>query len=150
MCIYIFFFYYLLFIILAHLHVLSHSDHLSLSFQNYDNVGSIRSRKHAPPPPVPFNQPQPPLIRSTDNYSSNIRSKSNVDTATYNWEYNENKSNKSSGNPNRFDHAISKTNNLRYLRQSPILIKIKPSLLSLHFRSFHLSISVSIRFKNCK
>ncbi|XP_031771312.1 neither inactivation nor afterpotential protein C [Apis florea] len=70
---------------------------------NYDNIGSIRSRKHAPPPPVPFNQPhQPPLIRSSDNYSSNIRSKSNVDTATYNWEY-ENKTSKSSGNPNRIN-----------------------------------------------
>lgn len=122
----------------------------SVFFQNYDNIGSIRSRKHAPPPPVSFNQPQPPLIRSTDNYSSNIQSKSNIDTATHNWEYNENKTNKSSGNPNRFDHAISKTNNLRYLRQSLILLKLNLRFFFLHFRSFHLSISVSIRFKNCK
>lgn len=110
---------------------------LSVFFQNYDNIGSIRSRKHAPPPPVSFNQPQPPLIRSTDNYSSNIQSKSNIDSATHNWEYNENKTNKSSGNPNRFDHAISKTNNLRYLRQSLILLKLN---LRFFFFIFVLSI----------
>ncbi|XP_071862177.1 STKc_myosinIII_N_like and MYSc_Myo21 domain-containing protein ninaC isoform X2 [Bombus fervidus] len=69
---------------------------------NYDSTGSIRSRKHAPPPPVPFNQSQPPLTRSADNYSSDIRSKSNVDTGSHDWEY-EDKTNRSSGNVNRIN-----------------------------------------------
>lgn len=82
-------------------------DHLS--FQNYDSTGSIRSRKHAPPPPVPFNQSQPPLTRGVDNYSSDIRSKSNVDTGSHDWEY-EDKTNRSSGNVNRFVRAkLSRT-----------------------------------------
>ncbi|XP_012245016.1 neither inactivation nor afterpotential protein C isoform X1 [Bombus impatiens] len=69
---------------------------------NYDSTGSIRSRKHAPPPPVPFNQSQPPLTRNVDNYSSDIRSKSNVDTGSHDWEY-EDKTNRSSGNANRIN-----------------------------------------------
>ena len=77
---------------------------LSFSFQNYDSTGSIRSRKHAPPPPVPFNQSQPPPTRSTDSYSSNIRSKNIDATGSHDWEYDD-KTNRSSGNANRFDLA---------------------------------------------
>ncbi|XP_043256772.1 neither inactivation nor afterpotential protein C isoform X3 [Colletes gigas] len=54
---------------------------------DYDSTGSIRSRKHAPPPPIPFNQTQPPPIRSADNYSSESRSKSNVNTGSNDWEF---------------------------------------------------------------
>ncbi|XP_076635717.1 STKc_myosinIII_N_like and MYSc_Myo21 domain-containing protein ninaC isoform X3 [Colletes latitarsis] len=54
---------------------------------DYDSTGSIRSRKHAPPPPIPFNQTQPPPIRSADNYSSDSRSKSNVNTGSNDWEF---------------------------------------------------------------
>ncbi|XP_029034013.2 neither inactivation nor afterpotential protein C isoform X2 [Osmia bicornis bicornis] len=67
---------------------------------NYDSTGSIRSRKHAPPPPIPFNQSQPPPTRSTDNYSSDARSKSNVDTGSNEWEF-EDRINRNAGNVNR-------------------------------------------------
>lgn len=75
----------------------------SFSFQNYDSTGSIRSRKHAPPPPVPFNQSQPPSTRSTDSYNSNIRSK-NINAGSHDSEYDD-KTNRSSGTANRFDLA---------------------------------------------
>ncbi|XP_076669129.1 STKc_myosinIII_N_like and MYSc_Myo21 domain-containing protein ninaC isoform X3 [Andrena cerasifolii] len=63
---------------------------------DYDNTGSIRSRKHAPPPPIPFNQTQPPPIRSTDSYSSDARSKSN------DWE-SEDRINRNAGTVNRIN-----------------------------------------------
>ncbi|XP_015432915.1 PREDICTED: neither inactivation nor afterpotential protein C [Dufourea novaeangliae] len=68
----------------------------------YDSTGSIRSRKHAPPPPVPFNQTQPPPTRSTDHYSSNPRWKSNVNTGSNDWDV-EDKVNRNAGNPNRIN-----------------------------------------------
>ncbi|XP_076230734.1 STKc_myosinIII_N_like and MYSc_Myo21 domain-containing protein ninaC isoform X2 [Nomia melanderi] len=69
---------------------------------DYDSTGSIRSRKNAPPPPVPFNQTQPPPPRGTDHYSTNTRSKSNVTTGSNDWEF-EDRMNKNTGNPNRIN-----------------------------------------------
>ncbi|XP_054006011.1 neither inactivation nor afterpotential protein C isoform X2 [Hylaeus anthracinus] len=70
---------------------------------DYDSTGSIRSRKHAPPPPIPpFNQTQPPPMRSTDNYGSDTRSKSNVNTGSNDWEF-EDRVNRNSGNVNRIN-----------------------------------------------
>ncbi|OAD59027.1 Neither inactivation nor afterpotential protein C [Eufriesea mexicana] len=69
---------------------------------NYDSTGSIRSRKHAPPPPLPFNQSLPPPTRSSDNYSSDFRSKSTIDISSHEWEH-EDKTNRSSGNNNRIN-----------------------------------------------
>lgn len=75
----------------------------SFLFQNdYDSTGSIRSRKHAPPPPIPFNQTQPPPIRSADSYSSDVRSKSNMNTGSNDWEV-EDRINRNTGTVNRFD-----------------------------------------------
>lgn len=73
-----------------------------LSFQNYDSTGSIRSRKHAPPPPIPFDHSQPTPPRTTDNYSSDFRSKSNIDSASHDWQYDD-RTSKNSGSANRFD-----------------------------------------------
>ncbi|XP_076302995.1 LOW QUALITY PROTEIN: neither inactivation nor afterpotential protein C-like, partial [Lasioglossum baleicum] len=69
---------------------------------NYDSTGSIRSRKHAPPPPLPFNQSLPPPTRSSDNYSSDFRSKNTIEISSHEWEV-EDKTNRSSGNTNRIN-----------------------------------------------
>ncbi|XP_017875428.1 neither inactivation nor afterpotential protein C isoform X2 [Ceratina calcarata] len=78
------------------------SAHAHNPRSNYDSTDSIRSRKHAPPPPIPYNQPQPPPMRSADIYSSDVRSKSNIDTASHNWDY-EDKTSRSSSHPNRIN-----------------------------------------------
>ncbi|XP_076245850.1 STKc_myosinIII_N_like and MYSc_Myo21 domain-containing protein ninaC [Calliopsis andreniformis] len=69
---------------------------------DYNSTESIRSRKHAPPPPVPFNQPQPPPMRSTDTYNSDARSKSNVNTGSNDWEF-EDRINRNTGTVNRIN-----------------------------------------------
>ncbi|XP_076658174.1 STKc_myosinIII_N_like and MYSc_Myo21 domain-containing protein ninaC isoform X2 [Halictus rubicundus] len=70
---------------------------------DYDSIGSTRSRKNAPPPPLPFDQTQPPPPR-TDRFSTNPRSKSNVTTGSNDWEFDDRTNrNTSSGNPNRIN-----------------------------------------------
>ncbi|XP_017799206.1 PREDICTED: neither inactivation nor afterpotential protein C [Habropoda laboriosa] len=70
---------------------------------NYDSTGSIRSTKHAPPPPIPLNQSQPPPPRSSDNHSSDVRSKSNIDSGSHDWEFEDNRINRNTGNANRLN-----------------------------------------------
>ncbi|XP_076279257.1 STKc_myosinIII_N_like and MYSc_Myo21 domain-containing protein ninaC isoform X3 [Lasioglossum baleicum] len=69
---------------------------------DYDSIGSTRSRKNAPPPPLPFNQTQPPPPR-TDRFSTNPRSKSNVTTGSNDWEFDDRTNRNAAGNPNRIN-----------------------------------------------
>ncbi|XP_076750741.1 STKc_myosinIII_N_like and MYSc_Myo21 domain-containing protein ninaC isoform X1 [Xylocopa sonorina] len=55
---------------------------------NYDNSGSIRSKKHAPPPPVPFDQPKPAPMKTTkSSIYTDVQDKANVDVTSHDWEF---------------------------------------------------------------
>lgn len=64
---------------------------------NFDNTGSIRSRKNAPPPPIPFSQPSPAPTRSYNSYNSEGRAKNNIDSGN-DWEF-EDKVNRNTSAP---------------------------------------------------
>ncbi|XP_015178394.1 PREDICTED: neither inactivation nor afterpotential protein C isoform X2 [Polistes dominula] len=53
---------------------------------NYENTGSVRSKKHAPPPPIPYGRVSPAPIRNYDVHNSESRSRNNLDTGN-DWEF---------------------------------------------------------------
>ncbi|KAK2587108.1 hypothetical protein KPH14_002873 [Odynerus spinipes] len=52
---------------------------------NYDNTGSMRSKKIAPPPPIPYGQASPAPTRSYNSYNSESRPRNNLESGN-DWE----------------------------------------------------------------
>ncbi|KAG7201550.1 hypothetical protein KM043_004299 [Ampulex compressa] len=67
---------------------------------DYEESGSVRSRKKAPPPPIPFNQMQPSTSRSFNSYEPDTRSRNNIDSRNHDWDTDD-KVNRNTSNHNR-------------------------------------------------
>ncbi|KAI4482907.1 hypothetical protein M0802_013616 [Mischocyttarus mexicanus] len=73
---------------------------------NYENTGSVRSKKNAPPPPIPYGRISPAPIRNYDaSNSSEGRTRNNLDTGN-DWEFEDKVNRNSSAVPSNRPNPI--------------------------------------------